>query len=90
MVSAYDHSSEIHFDRPAPPSKATSLDNLPRINQRREVQADNIHLEFDSIIVLNHGAYDGILDSPVVQIHADLVTDFDLALGFLGWHGVIV
>jgi len=36
--------------------KATSPDNLLRINQRREVEADNIHLQFGSIVVLNHGA----------------------------------
>ena len=37
-------------------SKAISPDSLPRINQRREVEADNIHLQFCSIVVLNHGA----------------------------------
>ena len=31
--------------------RAVSLDNLPRVNQRREVEADNVHLQFGSIIV---------------------------------------
>jgi hypothetical protein len=38
---------------------ATSLDNPPRINQRCQVEADNINLQFDSVIVLDHGANDG-------------------------------
>jgi len=65
------------------------IDNLPRINQRREIETDNIHLQFDSIIVVNHGANDGILDFPVVQVHADFVTDFELPVVWLlcGWHG---
>ena len=32
--------------------------------QRREVEADNIHLQFDSIGVLSHGAKNGILIFP--------------------------
>ena len=39
-----------------------------------------------SIVVLNHGANGGILDFPAVQVHADLVTTFELALWFLGGH----
>jgi len=74
-------------ERVAP--RATSLDDLPHINQRREIEADNIHLQFDSIGVLNHGANDGILDFAVVQVHADFVTYFELALWFLGWHVVL-
>ena len=62
------------------------LDNLPRINQRSEVKTDDIHLQFDSIVVLNHGANDGILDFAVVQVHSDLITDREVALWFLGWH----
>ena len=50
-----------------------SFDNLPRINQRREVEADDIHLQFDSIIVLNHSADNSVLDFAVVQVHADHV-----------------
>jgi len=65
---------------------ATSLDNLPKVNQRRKVEADDSHLQFGSIVVLNHGANDGILDLAVVQVHADLVAYFELALWFLGWH----
>jgi hypothetical protein len=65
--------------RPIPRcSKPASLNNLPRINQRREVEADNIHLQFDPIVVLNHGANNGILDFTVMQVHADIVTDFEL------------
>ena len=37
-----------------------SLDNLSGINQRREVEADNIHLQLESIGVLNHGTNDGL------------------------------
>ena len=62
------------------------LDNLPRINQRGEVEADNVHLEFDYILILNHGADDSILDFAVMQIDADFVADFELALWFPGWH----
>lgn len=39
-----------------------------------------------SIPVMNHGPDDGILDLAVVQVDADFVTDFELALGFFGWH----
>jgi len=36
------------------------------------------HPQFDSIVVLNHGANDGILDFPVLQVHADFVADLEL------------
>jgi len=36
-------------------NRTTSLDNLPRINQRREVKADNIYLQLGAIGVLDHG-----------------------------------
>ena len=36
--------------------------------------------------MLDHGADDGILDFPVVQVHADFVADLELALWFLGGH----
>jgi hypothetical protein len=49
--------------------RATSVDNLPRINQCREIETDNIHLQFDSIFVLNYGADDSILDFAVVQVY---------------------
>ena len=45
-------------------SGPVSLDHLPRINQGREVQADNIHLQFDSIVVLNHGSNEELVYSP--------------------------
>jgi hypothetical protein len=51
--------------------EATSLDNLPRINQRRKVEADDVYLWFDSIVVLNHGANHSIFNFPVVQVDAD-------------------
>jgi len=54
-------------------NRTTSIDNLPRINQRRQVEADNIHLQFGAVAVVNHGAYCGILDLAVVQVHADFV-----------------
>jgi len=65
-----------------------SLDNLPRINQRGEIQADDIYLQFDFIAVLNYGAYYRILDFPVVQVHADFVADLELPVVWLlcGWH----
>jgi len=50
-----------------------SLGNLPRINQGRQVEADDIHLQFDSIVVLNHSADNSILDFAVMQVHADPV-----------------
>ena len=55
-------------------------------NQRREVEADNIHLQFGTVGVLDHGANDGILDFAVVQVDADFVADLKLALWFLSWH----
>ena len=55
-------------------------------NRRREVEADNIHLQFGTVGVLDHGANDGILDFAVVQVDADFVADLKLALWFLGWH----
>jgi hypothetical protein len=42
------------------------------MNQGRKVEADDIHLQFDSIVV-NHGANEGVLDLVVVQVHADFV-----------------
>jgi len=59
---------------------------LLRIDQRREVEADNIYLQFDSIGVLHHGAYDGVLDFAVMEVDADFITDLELALWFVGWH----
>jgi hypothetical protein len=44
------------------------------------------HPQFDSIVVLNHGANYSILDLPVMQIRADFVADLKLPLWFLGWH----
>ena len=45
-----------------------SLPNdLPLLNQRPEVKSDNVKLQFDSIVVMNHGAHHGILDFAVVQ-----------------------
>jgi hypothetical protein len=68
-------------------SNPISLDNLPPIDQRREVKADNIHLQFDSILVLNHGANDSILDLPAVEVDSDFVTGLEFALWLLwGWH----
>ena len=66
----------------------SSLDNLPRINQRREVETYDIHLYFGFIAVLNHGANDSILNFPVVQVDADFVADLELpVIGLLvGWH----
>ena len=62
-------------------SGPVSLDNLPRINQRREV-----HLQFDYILILNDGANDSILDFAVVQVHADFVAYVEFAFWLLGWH----
>ena len=63
---------------------------MPGINQRREVETHNVHLQFDSIIVLNHGTNDGILDLSVMQVHADFVADLELALWVLDWRGTIL
>jgi hypothetical protein len=59
-------------------SRPISLDNLPRVDQSRQVEADDVYLQFDSVIVLNHSADDGILDFPVVQVHADFIADLEL------------
>ena len=66
----------------------SSLDNLPKVNQRCEVQSDNIHQQLRAIVVLNHGFYHGILDLSVVQVDADFVADLELPLVWLlrGWH----
>ena len=37
-----------------------SLDNLSGINQRREVEANNIYLQLGAIVVLNDGADDSL------------------------------
>jgi len=73
---------------PRSSDRLISLDNLPRINQRREVEADNIHLQFDSIGLLNHSANDGVLNFAMVQVHPDFVTDLELSIIWLlwGWH----
>ena len=60
-----------------------SLDNLPSINQRSEVEADNIHLQFHSIVVVNHGAHYRVFNFSVVQIHADFITDLELSITLL-------
>src|SRR6516162_2656222 len=69
-------------------AERTSVDHLLRINQRREVETDDIHMQFDSIAVLNHGANDGILNLPVMEVHADFVADLNCRVfsGFL-WAG---
>ena len=68
-------------------SDVTSLDHLPRVNKRREVEADDIHLLFGAIGVLDHGANDSILDFSVVQVHADFVADAELSVvrSLWGW-----
>jgi len=35
---------------------------------------------------VNHGTNDGIFNLGVVQVHADFITDLEVALWFLGWH----
>ena len=52
-------------------------------HQRREIEADNIHLQFDSIGVLSRGANNGVLNLPVMKVDADFVTDLKLALWVL-------
>ena len=65
-----------------------SLDNLSRINQRREVETDYVHLKFDLIAVLNHGSNDSVLNLSVVQVDADFVANLELSIIGLswGWH----
>jgi hypothetical protein len=46
-------------------------------------------LEFDSIVVLNHGADNGILDLVVMKVHADFVADIEFGLWFFGWHASV-
>jgi hypothetical protein len=49
----------------------------------------NIHLQFDSIGMLNHSANDSILDFAMVQIHPDFVADLELSIVWLlGWHAM--
>ena len=69
-------------------TNAISLDNLPRINQRCEVEAYDVHLEPGFIAVLNHSSNDSLLDFPVVQVDADFVTNLKLSVIWLlwGWH----
>jgi hypothetical protein len=62
-----------------------SLDNLSRINQRREVETDYVHLKFDLIAVLNHGSNDSVLNLPVVQVHEDFVADLEFVVVSLWW-----
>jgi hypothetical protein len=59
---------------------------LTRINQRRQVESDDVHLKFDLIAVLNYGSNDSVLDFPVVQVDADFIADLELAIIALGWH----
>jgi len=66
--------------------RATSFDNLPRINQRRKVETDDVHLWLDSIVVVNHSTNDGVLNFAVVKVDADFVADLEVALWFLGCH----
>ena len=66
--------------------RATSLDNLPRIDQRYEVEPDNIYLQLDSIVVVNHGAHYRVFNFAVVQVDAYFVADVEFALWCLG-HG---
>jgi hypothetical protein len=47
-------------------------------------EADNIHLQLDSIGVLRHGPNNGILNFAVMKVDADFVTDLKLALWVLG------
>jgi hypothetical protein len=60
-----------HIREPALLRFFFSLPNdLPFLNPRREVKSDNVNLQFDSIVVLYHGASDGTLDFAVVQLDA--------------------
>jgi len=52
-------------------TRASLIDNLAPVGQRRDVEADDIHLQFDSIGMLNHGANDSILNFAVMRIDAD-------------------
>jgi hypothetical protein len=46
-----------------------------RINQRRQVETDNVHLQFETVAVVNHGANNGVLNFAAVKVDADSVTD---------------
>ena len=52
-------------------SQPISLDNLPRIDQCREVEPDNVHPQVGPFGVFDHGANDGILDLAAMQVHTD-------------------
>ena len=51
-------------------NRATSLDNLPRINQRREVETDDATCSLIRIVVLNYGANNGVLNLAAVRVVA--------------------
>jgi len=68
-------------------ARAELLDNLPPVNQRGEVESNHVHLQLQAVRFVDDGLHDGVLNLPVVQIHADFVTDFVLTLWLYGRHG---
>jgi len=50
---------------------------------RDPLKANDAHLQFETVGVLDHGAYDSILDLPVVQVDADLVAYLELPIVWL-------
>ena len=56
---------------------------LQKLHERLRLMADNIHLQFGTVGVLDDGANDGILDFAVVQVDADFVADLNSRFGSL-------
>ena len=61
------------------------LHNLIRMNERG-LFVSKVHLQLHSVLVLDHSPHNGIFDLPVMEVHADLVADFEFAPWLVLWH----
>ena len=61
VLHSSDDCARSHLSQYSRHCTAVSLDNLPRINQRCQVQAENVNLQLGAVRVLNHGAKKGVV-----------------------------
>jgi hypothetical protein len=77
VLHSSDDCARSHLSQYSRHCTAVSLDNLPRINQRCQVQADNVNLQLGAVDLLNHGPNDGVINLTAIQIDADFIADLE-------------
>jgi len=58
------------------------------VDQRRDVDADDVHLEFLAFVGVDDGFYYGLVDLAAMQICADFIADLELARRLFLGHGI--